>query len=124
MAIALSWCRVCGKADWNDGRHRCPPKWEVEVDYGRKGERAWEGSRTVRAGDEESAAEEWADRYDSYGDYTIVGGAEQVIRIRPASSDDDAAWKVFRVTGEHVPRYRAEELYEKSEVPSGFNHHD
>lgn len=108
MSLTLTWCPTCGKADWGDGRHRCPPMWEVERAWDRKGVREWEECNPIRAESSVLAAEAWADRHDSNGDYTIVRGSEETVRVRPLDSDEE--WSVFTVTGESVPEYTAHEV--------------
>ncbi len=67
-----------------------------------------ESARRVRAADEEEAAEDWAESYDSDGDYTIVGGSDATVLVRE-ESDASALPHRFIVSGESVPEYMARE---------------
>lgn len=97
-------CAICGTFSVF-GHHRCPPKWEVHVpDY--HGEDDWSA---VFAHDAEEAAERYAEKYDSEGDYTVVGGSSLTVYVR-AADDPDAKVIKYEVSGEAVPRYSAYEV--------------
>lgn len=50
--------------------------------------------------------ERWAQRHDSNGDYTIVGGSEAEVWVR----DEDGKVTKWTVYGEAVPEYHAREM--------------
>ena len=102
-------CKECREYLWSfDPPHRCKPKWEVQESYRANGEFDEDDyTYTVFASGEQDAGELWADASDSGGDYTFVGGHEATVRIRKHGSEDE--WKIFTVTGEAVPEYRATE---------------
>lgn len=62
---------------------------------------------TVKAYDEEQAAEKYAELADSDGDYNIVRGNEIIAKVR---ENEDTPWKSFRVHGESVAAYYAREI--------------
>ena len=84
-------------------KHTCPPSFEVRNLDDKDDESAF---NVVYARDEEEAAEKWADDYDSYGDYTIVGGSSVKVEVRHRNGES----KFYEVSGESVPRYTASEL--------------
>jgi len=103
--MTSEWCKKCGKfAIWPES-HKCPPLWELnEPEYD---EDHWE---QIYAIDEETAAEEWADKTDAEGDYSIVDGSPAIVLIRKYGETET---KKFEVTGETVPEYRANEINDK-----------
>lgn len=111
------WCSQCF-AIHQLGQHL--PNWEIEINQAFDGRPPiWEETSGSIGEDAKDAAERWADRYDSHGDYTIVGGSDATIRLRPDVGDaderDDAAWIVMRVRGRTERAYTAEPC----DVPSG-----
>ena len=94
-------CPTCGEFSYT--YHKCSLVWSVySPDRGEDESDAV----LVRALDAEDAAEKWAERDDSDGDYTIVGGSSvEVICI--SSAGVQTRW---RVSGETVPQYYAREL--------------
>lgn len=65
------------------------------------------------ASDPEHAVEKFADAYDRDGDYTIVqagSGGEFVILVRKLAEPETVMR--FRVYGESVPQYHAEQITE------------
>lgn len=54
--------------------------------------------------------EAWAQRYDSNGDYTIVGGDDAQVWLR----DEDGNVTKWTVCGETVPEYHAREVKQPS----------
>lgn len=100
-----AWCPTCGKFMMYPDSHRCPPKfivWDPE-----DGEMA-EVGHEVRAADHESAAEEWADQTDCERSYCILNGNDVVVHVVLLGEPAETA-KRFRVSGESVPQYHAEE---------------
>jgi hypothetical protein len=86
--------------------------WEVERSWVLKGEPDWEEcSFRPRALDAAGAAQEWAYQYDGQGDYTIVGGSDAHVRVRPSESEDP--WQEFRVEGRQERSYYAREVHSK-----------
>lgn len=82
--------------------HKCPPAFEVRQVYPSGDVDDW---RTFYALDAEQAAEKWAERYDSYGDYTIVQGSPATVDVQ----DSEGKATRFIVHGESVPSYSAHE---------------
>lgn len=74
--------------------------WEAE--YGR------DNAYKVEAFDAKHAARRWAERYDSDGDYSVVGGAEVVVFV--ALDQDGSTPERFVVSGEVNPVYYARSL--------------
>lgn len=98
---AFDRCSTCG--EWGFVRsHRCPPRWEVYCPS--QGDEP-DDARDIFGSSAEEAVEKWAERHDSGGDYTIVGGSEETVMVRKADSEDP--WVAFVVTGETVPEYHA-----------------
>lgn len=95
-------CPKCDKFLFFDAdRHACPPLWEVASAEDMEDESAW---RSIYALDDEQAAENWAGRYDSEGDYTIVNGSPHKVAVR-RHGDSEVA--IFEVHGETVAEYHA-----------------
>lgn len=74
--------------------------WEAK--YGR------DNAYRVKAFDAEHAAKSWAERYDSDGNHSIVGGAEVVVFV--ALDQDGSTPERFEVSGEVNPVYYARSL--------------
>ena len=101
--MTVTWCPTCDAAlfEWTTN-HQCPPAFRVAQLDGDDEHYA----RTIRAHDAEEAAEEWAERDDSDGEYGIADGAPvDVIVTAP-----DGARTKWRVTGEYQAVYDAEEI--------------
>jgi hypothetical protein len=99
-------CPMCKAYLWTD-THQCPPAWLVWLV-----DEAIDDAQTIYASRAESAAELWAARYDSDGDYEIVGGKSLRVFVRSAVLDEartyeDTAPVLFEVSGETVPSYTA-----------------
>lgn len=60
---------------------------------------------SIEAYDFEYAAEQYAQKYDSEGDYSCVAGYDLELRV----VDSDGIEKIMIVTGETVPSYSARE---------------
>ena len=76
--MSFDSCPICGKYDFTD-KHKCRPKWEVNIpDY--HGEDDWDN--IVYAYDEEDAAKDMAERYNSNGDYALMDGDEITVLVR------------------------------------------
>lgn len=102
-------CPTC--AEWVFSKyHKCKPVWLVAIVEGEE-QSVDEAYRQVRASDEEEAAEKRAEECDSNSaDYEIVKGwGDYVAWVKAAV---DAKPKRFKVTGEAVPQYHAEEIEE------------
>ncbi len=76
---------------------QCAEPWQNKVS-----ENNWQD---VYAVDAESAAEEFAERSDSHGDYTIIRKGEGVIWVR----DVENKITIFDIEAESVPQYTAHE---------------
>lgn len=63
----------------------------------------------IMAYDHESAAEQYAENYDVYGEYDCVNGTTLELVVE----GPDFIKKKFKVTGESVPLYTALEVKEK-----------
>jgi hypothetical protein len=103
----LKTCPECGVLDFFGGRftsHRCRPLWECRDEDADEDD--W---RQVRASDSEDAAEDYAQNYDSNGDYQIIAGGTIVVLVRKVGAEAKSIER-FRVNGETVPRYYAEKL--------------
>lgn len=99
MSSRLKWCTPCWTHHWDGAA--CLPTFEVR--NAEFGEDDWE---EVRAAAPEYAAETWADRSDSDGDYGIISGSEVTLDVR----DADGVITKWKVTGEAVPQYTATEV--------------
>lgn len=93
-------CKRCH--EWNWAPCRCKPYEIAQAWRGKVDEGDW---RSVWGKEPEDLVERWAERYDSNGDYTIVGGSEQEVWVR--DGDDVTKWTV---RGETVPEYHATQL--------------
>ena len=102
-------CPTCG--EWVFSKyHKCDPVWFVVIVEGEE-QPADDDYREVRAVDEEEAAEKGAEEDDcNSADYEIMKGyGDYVAWVKAAA---DAKPKRFKVTGEAVPQYHAEEIEE------------
>ena len=98
--MSIHDCTVCGAYSVFE-HHVCPPVFHVWcLDYDHEEDDALK----VRAHSVEEAAEKWAMRSDSDGDYTIVRGTEVVVMVR---KEGEADAKALVVHGETVPHYSA-----------------
>ena len=106
-------CPICREYGWLKEtssilRHVCKPVFECRPEWYGDDEDAWE---TVHATDTETAAEKYAERYDSNGgEYAIVGGKmrdECVIQVRAPGSD---AFERWAIEAEAVPTYAATKI--------------
>lgn len=80
------------------------------------GEELSNGSEIV-AFDYEAAAEEWAERRDENGDYYLVSHYGEHMEICVVDPETKVE-KIFRVYGESIPTYYAEEINSQSEPQS------
>ena len=102
-------CSTCG--DWVFSKyHKCDPIWFVAIVEGEE-QPVDEAYRQVRAPDEEEAAKKRAEDRDCWNaDYEIMKGyGDYVAWVKAAA---DAKPRRFKVTGEAVPQYYAEEIKE------------
>ena len=93
--MPITWCKDCGESifDYEGARphnHGDDPEADHDVVY---------------AHDAEAAAEKWAEESDGQGDYAIVAGDAEVVKVRPR--DAGGAWETWTVSGETVPQYHA-----------------
>ena len=104
-------CSICGKFKFEHrsfltGQHRCPPGWWCWIS-----DEGWdyeeEDGRAVYAIRAKYAAAEFIERWDNGGDYVCIGGDEMEVSVKPLGGGDV---QVFKVTGEMVPEYWAEEV--------------
>lgn len=96
--MELTWCKTCGKPDWGDGKHKCPPIFYFKhPDWG-------DEFQKIRAWDFEEAARKFAARYNEDGDYALMNNFEEVI------ISDGATEKKFEVTAEPDIHYSVKEI--------------
>lgn len=101
-------CSTCG--EWVYSKyHKCEPVWLVAIVEGEEQPRDDDYSE-VRAADEEEAAEKAAEENDNSAEYSVLkGNGDYVAWVKAAA---DAKPRRFKVTGESVPQYHAEEIEE------------
>lgn len=103
-------CSTCG--EWVFSKyHKCQPIWLVAIVEGEELPKD-DDYCEVRASDAEEAAEKAAEEDDSNsGEYSILKhyDTQYVAWVKAAA---DAKPKRFKVTGEAVPQYHAEEIEE------------
>lgn len=102
------WCTTCNTYHYGAGA--CWPEWDVWC-LERGDERG--DSRAILATSAENAAERWAERDDSGGDYTIVGG--ETVTVCVARVGEERVQR-YRVSGEAVPEYTAREVEEDDDA--------
>jgi len=94
-------CETCKELMIDPGTHECNPRWTVHEEDNP------DSAAEVYAIDASDAAEQWAARHDDEGDYDICGeGAEYVVVVEGPNTEIFR----FKVTGEMIPSYYAEEL--------------
>lgn len=102
-------CPKC--AEWVFSKyHKCKPVWLVAIVEGEE-QPADDDYCEVRASDEAEAAEKGAEEDDSNSaEYSVLKGhGDYAAWVKAAA---DAKPKRFKVTGEAVPQYHAEEIEE------------
>ena len=101
---SVAFCRTCRRHHWDGHAHRCPPAylaWCPDLDEDE------DEAIALYAVEAEEAAEEWAERQDAdSAEYGIVVGEPATVHVRAP----DGTVTVWRVTGESVPSYSAEEV--------------
>jgi len=96
----MDYCKICGEPIWaSDGKHRCPPKWEIWDDDNRGDEYA-----IVFAHDAEAAGAKYAEESDADDRVLLCDGEEQEVKIREAGDEE---WRTFFLTGEVTSLYHA-----------------
>ena len=102
-------CLTCG--EWIFSKyHKCDPIWLVAIVEGEE-QPADDDYCEVRAADEEEAAEKGAEEDDSNSaEYSVLKGWGAYVAWVKAAAD--AKPKRFKITGEAVPQYHAEEIDE------------
>lgn len=100
-------CSRCHEYEW--APCRCSPFELAQAWQGKVEDDDW---KTVWGKDPEALVERWAQRYDSNGEYSIVGGSPQEVWVR----DGDTVTK-WEVVGETVPEYHARRLPDPTEAP-------
>lgn len=100
-------CRKCGERIYGPAdNHECAAGWDIwRPEHGETREHAV----VVHAYDEEMAVQEWAERDDAHGDYTIVSGSDAKVHVAP-HGDETTPARVFVVRGESEPTYYANEV--------------
>jgi hypothetical protein len=102
--MSFRQCLDCGEYLYTN-YHKCSPAWLVwQLDDPERFD-----VRTVYGIDAQEAAEKWADREDSLGDYWIVQGGNPIVCVQRAD-DDEAPIEYLAVEGESVPQYHAAEM--------------
>ena len=105
--MTVERCPTC--AEWTLSKyHKCNSVWLVAIVEGEE-QPVDEAYCQVRASDEEEAAKKRAEDRDCWNaDYEIMKGwSDYVAWVKAAA---DAKPKRFKVTGEAVPQYHAEEI--------------
>jgi hypothetical protein len=102
-------CETCGKWDFSK-YHRCDPIWLVAIVEGEEQPADGDYIR-IRAADAQEAAEKGAEEDDcNSAEYNVLrGNGDYVAWVKTVV---DAEPKRFKVTGEAVPQYYAEEVEE------------
>jgi hypothetical protein len=94
---------------WEKDQHKCAPYWMVwSIDAGQ----SVDDCTGVYARDEQEAVEIWAEREDSKGDYTIIGGDEETVmvcRMVGTTPSEESATR-YIVSGETVSEYHARKV--------------
>lgn len=94
----MKYCDACETYHREDGN--CLPVFLVyhrEIGYRMR----------IRALDFQDAAERWAELYDNGdGEYALVNGQQLTVRVQDATD----VVEFFRIQGESVPQYSAEEV--------------
>ncbi len=96
-------CTECRELKWEGEQHKCLPAYLVW--YEGHGDDPEEANDTVYAHNAAYAVEKWASEHDSYGDYTIVSGSPETVKVRSRGGGD---WETYEVSGESIPSYHAE----------------
>lgn len=84
-------------------RHECPPVWWC---WSPDDDENSDDAVPMYASGHEEAAQRWAEQRDRDGDYMIVRGSSKLVFVR---GPNDAEYR-YRVSGEFVASYSAEEL--------------
>lgn len=108
-----SYCPAC-RTFHAFSRHL--PEFRVRTDEERVGTRFPDDDDyfcTIHATDPEDAAQRFAEQHDEGGDYTIVGGSPEVVIVQDARGRRTR----WRVSGETVAVYHAEEVEEEEPTP-------
>lgn len=63
-----------------------------------------DGAKVFEAVDDEHAAEQYGERRDSHGDYTIISGTEVTVSVRDIESGELTR---YEISAESVPTYYA-----------------
>ena len=101
-------CPKCGcyewrHRSWRTGKHVCPPRFLVCLpEYHGDGV---DDGQYVHAPDPESAAEKWAEKYDSEGDYPVLDGGPITVRV----ADSDGTVTHWKITAEASVNYYTED---------------
>ena len=97
----MPFCEICNEWTMNPVNHQCPPVYEVwDEDY------LGNDYKTIMAKTPEEAGEKYATWLDSRGDYQIVNGSEETVKIRKLGEE---YWKTYVLSGEPVPQYTCRE---------------
>jgi len=97
----MSYCHICKEWMMFPESHKCSFEYEIwDEDH------SGDDYIIIYADTPEEAGEKYADKYDSCGDYMIVGGSELEVKIRKKGEED---WKTYILSGEPVPQYRCDE---------------
>jgi len=101
----MSFCPTCHVYLFQDeqAKHRCSPKWRARFEDDDPAE-----TRTVRAHSAEQAAINYVQSYDEWKSNGITDDA--LVLVTPAN-DPDVEPQCFRVRGEYMPEYSADEIF-------------
>jgi len=97
------WCKTCGEPIFSWKRHTCPPSWLCWFS-GEHDDDCPEDGHTVYASSARTAAEKFAEWWDSQGDYTCIGGEVVQVTVRNPTTMEE---ETFLVRGEMNPVYTA-----------------
>lgn len=107
MTAKFDWCKPCETYHWTG--YACMPQWYVW-----QAEDPRDDATQIAGHDAQDAAERWAERDDAKGDYCIVGGSDATVCVAPVAAEGPVLR--FRVAGETVPKYYAEQLPEEEKT--------
>lgn len=110
MASERRKCPVCGEYDYFGAKfleHRCKPAFECRAEW-QDGDDDWQ---IVRAVDAESAAAQFAERYDCEGgDYSIVSRKMSDAVVIQVRKPDEKTFERWSIEAESVPTYYATKI--------------
>ena len=104
-------CSICGDYAWKSvlsGKpHKCLPAWWCWISDPDYDMMERDDGETIHALHADDAAIKYMADYDVHGDYICIGGDEIQVSVAPTLNPDSV--QIFRVRGEMVPEYWAEQ---------------